>query len=171
MEVFTPAGRSHWGNVNSLCGSLGTLFHLPSRNCSNEARHIAFHPSLPAIRHSSQFFRYGLGKVFVYTDTMQRATAAHSSPLPELSRAAPVHTRHPPPPTLYLESRTCNHFPQAVLQQQSSWMLFVRAPTLPTPRPHPPIHFTPPRSASQPKKANRQPGNVKKDHMVVICKI
>lgn len=55
VEVFTPAGRLHWGNVDSLCGSLGTVFHLPSRNCSNEARHIAFHPSLPAIRHSSQF--------------------------------------------------------------------------------------------------------------------
>lgn len=55
VDVLSPAGRLHWGNVNSLCGSLGTLFHLPSRNCSNEARHIAFHPSLPAIRHSSQF--------------------------------------------------------------------------------------------------------------------
>lgn len=107
---------------------------------------------------------------------MQRATAAHYSPPPELSRAAPVHARRPPPPTLYLESRTCNHFPQAVLQQQSSWMLFVRAPPC-TPSPttttptHPPTRFTPPRSASQPQKANRQPGNVKKDHMVMICKI
>lgn len=55
VEVFTPAGRLHWGNVNSLCGSLGTVFHLPSRNCFNEARHTAFHPSLPAIRHSSRF--------------------------------------------------------------------------------------------------------------------
>lgn len=56
VDIFSSAGRLHWGNVNSLCGSLGTVFHLPSRNCSNEARHIAFHPSLPAIRHSSQFW-------------------------------------------------------------------------------------------------------------------
>lgn len=67
VEDFTPAGCLHWGNVNSLCGSLGTVFHLPSRNYSNEARHIAFHPSLPAIRHSSQFSLWPQRSVYTQT--------------------------------------------------------------------------------------------------------
>lgn len=124
---------------------------------------------LPFIRHSLQlgtarsFFVMASAKVFVYTDTMQRATAAHSSPLPELSRAAPVHTRHPPPPTLYLESRTCNHFPQAVLQQQSSWMLFVRAPTPPHPTPIPTHPSTSLHPAPPPAQKSQSPARERQE--------
>lgn len=54
--TFSLRRDAHTGGMSiPFCGSLGTVFHLPSRNCSNEARHIAFHPALPAIRHSSYF--------------------------------------------------------------------------------------------------------------------
>lgn len=153
VEVFTPAGRSHWGNVNSLCGSLGTLFHLPSRNCSNEARHIAFHPSLPAIRHSSQFFVMVSAKC-LYTQTQcSGATAAHSSPPLEPCRAAPVHTR--PLPCTWKDVLVII-FRRLFCNSRHSWMLFVHAP------PSPPTHFTPPRSVSQPKKPIASQGTSRK---------
>lgn len=71
VQAFSPAGRFHWGNVNSLCGALGTFLHRPSRNCSNEAKHIAFHPSLSApILVHVQSFGYGHSQLFVYTDSV-----------------------------------------------------------------------------------------------------
>lgn len=98
VEDFTPAGRLLWGNVNSLCGSLGTVFHLPSRNCSNEARHIAFHPSLPAIRHSSQFSLWPQRSVCIHRHNV----AGQDCPLLPSARTASRHM----PPLVYLEHCT-----------------------------------------------------------------
>lgn len=97
---------------------------------------------------------------------MQRATAAHCSPRLEPCRAVPsraahVHTRHPTPsPTMYLESRTCNHFPQAVLQQPSSWMLFVRAPPCPPNPTRPPASLRP---APPPSRKSQSPARVRQE--------
>lgn len=124
---------------------------------------------LPFIRHSLQ-----LGTARSFSLWPRRSVcihrhnaAGHGCPLlPSAravpSRAAPVHTRHPAPsPTVYLESRTCNHFPQAVLQQPSSWMLFVRAP------PCPPPHLTRPpaslRPAPPPSRKSQSPARVRQE--------
>lgn len=97
VEVFTPVGRLHWGNVNSLCGSLGTVFHLPSRNCSNEARHIAFHPSLPAIRHSSQFSLWPQRSVCIHRYNV----VGQDCPLPAPQRSVSAHATPRIPGKLY----------------------------------------------------------------------
>lgn len=111
---------------------------------------------LPFIRHSPQ-----LGTARSFSLWPRRSVCihrhnvvGHGCPLLPAARAEPIGTRAHPPPALYLESCTCNHFPQAVLQQQSSWMLLVRAPPHapppPTaPPPHPPTRFTPPRLPAQ----------------------
>lgn len=95
--VGLQAGRLHWGNVNSLCGSMGTVFHLPSRNCSNEARHIAFHPSLPAIRHSSQFSLWPQQSVCIHRDNAVGPGCPPPPPFPTPLRSS-VRARAIPPP-------------------------------------------------------------------------
>lgn len=116
---------------------------------------------LPFIPHSLQLgtahsFRYGHSKVFVYTETMQLARAAHPPPtLPhpsEKQRPCPCH------PTT--SSYTCCNaapqdsgevFPQ---QQQQMWMLCLCNA-----------------SSSPPAQTHGLPENAKKGHMFVICRL
>lgn len=140
MEVFTPAGRLHWGNVNSLCGSLGTVFHLPSRNCFNEARHIAFHPSLPAIRHSSQFSLWPQRSVC----THRHNVVGQECPLPR-GKAASAHATPHIPGILYSSGSTS-------LNSKSSYCRYYVCVCLPL------------------LKMNPLPENTEEGHMVMICR-
>lgn len=119
VEFFTPAIRLHLGNVNSLCGSLGTVFHLPSRNCSNEARHIAFHPSLPAIRHSSQFSLWPQRSVCIH----RHNAVGQGCPLPS---EASLHK----PPLIYLENCSFQDFMFCLPAAVTRCYVFVCLPLL-----------------------------------------
>lgn len=110
--TFSLRQDAHTGGMSiPFCGSLGTVFHLPSRNCSNEARHIAFHPALPAIRHSSYFSLWPQRSVCIHRHNV----VGQECPLPSEKKKQHLCARHTPYTWNTVLFRIyCSDFPAAV---------------------------------------------------------